>query len=388
MAKEPRDRFESCGALSSALQDRLDASPSLAPERIRPPRTPTRRALPTGRLRIMVVVAAALVVAAVTGAVLLSGGSSAPACPRFARSRKTLEQIVPKFVAPGTFRTAPPRADDLAVDQHGIWVVTPSGADLMCARPGQVGGSLALPFRPTALAMGDNGVWVAGTARGSRASGSNPGRVTRIVSPAIAPGPSRDLQDPPRAVAVGVGSKAIWILSTRGTLLRLSRPDVGPEGGTPIQVRSVRVGAGASDVVVGDTDVWVSNERSSTVISVDPTTLRRIGRPISLPGGAALAATPGTIWSLDREAQALTPIDTRTRRPGRSIPVGRLPLDVEAANGYVWVANGWSVWRVDPRTHDIRKAPVAGRVIAFTVQPPSLTRGQAIWALVRKPHER
>ena len=80
----------------------------------------------------------------------------------------------------------------------------------------------------------------------------------------------------------------------------------------------------------------------------------------------------------------MTPIDEGSGRVGRPIRVGRLPVDIEAADGFVWVANGWSVWRIDPNTRQVKKSPVAGRVIALAVQPPGLTRGQAIWALVRK----
>jgi hypothetical protein len=53
------------------------------------------------------------------------------------------------------------------------------------------------------------------------------------------------------------------------------------------------------------------------------------------------------------------------------------------ADDALWVANGWSVWRIYPGK--VRKLPVDGRVLAFGAETPThLTRPQAVWVLLRK----
>jgi streptogramin lyase len=75
------------------------------------------------------------------------------------------------------------------------------------------------------------------------------------------------------------------------------------------------VGAGASDIAVGDTAVWVTNDRAGTITSVDPVSMK-VGSPWPVPGGggSAVAAAAGMVWVLDRADRAVVPIDARTGR--------------------------------------------------------------------------
>jgi sugar lactone lactonase YvrE len=385
MAKEPKDRYESCGDFALALEDRLGA----APPAVRPKPSGRRVLRPSPRALRIISVAAVVVLGAVLAGIMLTRGSSAQGCPHFRGTRKRLERIDPKLVAAVQFASAPSLSEKVAVDQKGVvWVTTPAGVDAVCSGRGQTGGIVHLSFAPKDLAVGENGVWVVGAPRGQSGDSRSAGRIVRVIDPSGKLGQFRTLQDEPDHVALGLaGGGAVWILSHRGTLTRLARPAVGSSVHVPQQqTRSVRVGVGASDVVVGDTGVWVVNDAARTIVRVDTDTLK-VGNRESLPGGGgdAVASTAGKVWSLDTAHRTLVPLDDDSGRPnGAPVRVGRVPLDVVSADGYLWVANGWSVWRIDPETREVRKAPVDGRVLALAAQPPSLSRKQAIWVLVRQ----
>jgi serine/threonine protein kinase len=386
MAKEPKDRFESCGAFAAALQDRVE--PTVRPQWRAPSVRPTRhRTRAARRWSVLIAIPLTLaIVGIVAGS--LSGGSPSQACPSFSHSRMTLKRIDPGSMVPGPPVAAPPSARAIAVGQEGVWVATTSGISVACVAPGQAGGSVALDFTASRLAPGIDGVWVAGAGKRDGGSSSDGGVIARIVHPNGRVDRSLPLPAPPRSVTLG--PEAVWVLGSDGTLTRLAKP-VGLSGGSATKATNRSVGAGATDVVWDDSEpsgpvVWVANGRTRTIRPVRPHPFAA-GSPTPVPGRAdAIAVTPREVWILDEERRVVTPIDVPTRKPARRpIPVGRLPTDIVAADYFVWVANGWSVSRIDPATGEVQQQPMGGRVLSLAVSLSVPPRQQAIWVLVRGP---
>jgi streptogramin lyase len=325
------------------------------------------------------------VIVAAAAAILLGKGSPA-SCPKVSGGSLRLERIDPESLFVRQSIPAPPFATAIAVDHQGVWAATPAGISVTCVAQEQTGGQVDLPFTPSQVAMGYNGLWVAGSM--AHGAAGSPGRVTRVVHPTgPVDSPSR-VRDTP--IAVTLGASAVWVLGSHGTLTRLAKP-AGSGSGEPSVPKGVSVGAGASDVVVDEDRpsgpvVWVVNDRTRTLRPVRPHPLH-VGKTTPLPGGAdAVTVTPGRVWFLDEGRSRLTSVDDTTGEPeGPPITVGNSPTDVAAADQALWVANGGSLWRIDPVTEDVRKRPLDGRVLSLAVEPPIPTRHQAIWVLVRRP---
>jgi streptogramin lyase len=122
-------------------------------------------------------------------------------------------------------------------------------------------------------------------------------------------------------------------------------------GASPHLVARIETGASPGGAVSAFGAVWVANDRSGTLVRVDPAT-NRVTRRIRLrPGLFSVTRGFGAIWAVNYERDTLSRIDPASGRV-RTVRVGSVPFDVLAAFGRVWV----TAWRpgtlveVDPRS--------------------------------------
>ena len=133
--------------------------------------------------------------------------------------------------------------------------------------------------RPSAIAVGEDAVWIANGDDSSTISRIHPGTAIAVETINVGRGP--------RAIAVGAG--AVWVAnSSDGTV---SRVDPGASSSA-----TIRVGDTPSAVAVGEGAVWVANAGDGTVSRIDPTT-GEVTRTITVGGRPeGLAVGAGVVW--------------------------------------------------------------------------------------------
>jgi streptogramin lyase len=102
---------------------------------------------------------------------------------------------------------------------------------------------------------------------------------------------------------------------------------------------------------VGD-ELWVVRYGDQTLVRIDPTTNRLVGRPIAIgPDPAGIAVAPDAVWIPLYGDGSLTRIDRRRLTSRRAIvATGNAPTDAAAGFGRIWTPddNGDSVALTEP----------------------------------------
>jgi YVTN family beta-propeller protein len=133
--------------------------------------------------------------------------------------------------------------------------------------------------RPTAIAVGEDAVWIANGEDSSTISRVNP--QTAIAVERITVGRA------PRAIAVGAG--AVWVAN--GADDTVSRVDPAASSSA-----TIRVGDEPSAIAVGEGAVWVANAGDGTVSRIEPAT-REVTRTIRVGGRPeGLAVGADAVW--------------------------------------------------------------------------------------------
>ena len=131
-------------------------------------------------------------------------------------------------------------------------------------------------------------------------------------------------------------------------------PIVNPPPGSLGRVAAtIPVGAGPSDVLVGQDAVWVANATQGTVSRVDPAT-NTVTKTIQVGRSPVrLAAGFGSIWVANQTSQTVSRLDARSGQPQATIPVtGHSSADDLAVGaGAVWVGSGNRLLSLDPATN-------------------------------------
>ena len=217
----------------------------------------------------------------------------------------------------------------------------------------QLVGSVPVGGRPTAIAYGEGGVWVA---NGDDGTVSRIDPASRKVVTEIRVG--ADVRD----LATGFG--AVWVAGgNTGTLtridpysnqvaesLRLNVP--GEDGAGPISW--VAAGAGA---------VWATRGED-TLIRIDPITNQVVSKlPIPAPNG--LAAGLGAAWLVTKNGHLLKVVPHEFESSiTMTIPLyyDALAPTIGAGSAWVIVQRGTGeIWRVDPGTGSVNRTPVDAR---------------------------
>ena len=237
-----------------------------------------------------------------------------------------------------------------------------------------------------ALAVGEDGVWVAGFNRVARI---DPG-TNEVLAMIRTPG-TGDYS------AVAVGEGGVWVTASRGLVYRIdpARNSVAA---------TIEIGEYPQDIAVGGGWVWVTRAAAGPgdLVRIDPRTDRVAGAPINLgygPGplvffdGSLWVATTGlTVGELtepnDFEGPTMVQVDTVS---GEVFPVGGPPGAPDASGaGAVWgvafgellapgTVGGDAVIRVDPDA-----ARVTAVIAVERAQEVAVGEG-VVWVMTTPP---
>jgi DNA-binding beta-propeller fold protein YncE len=367
VAKDPRERFQSAGALIEAARELQGATPAatrvLSDTAERPTLGRAVDSVPiraANRRHVRRLVAGGVAVAAVAAAVavlLLSGGGVSVSAPIaigrgplrlavgdgavWATSAPdgTLTRIDPETrQALGSPLRLGPGVSGVAVAKHAVWVSSPRQGQVLRIDPAsdRVTARIDVGGRPGAIVAGGGRIWVAdedgaGIAAIDAAGG-------RVVKRGIAP------HSEPLRLAVGAGG--LWVSgASTGTVRRV---DLGNAvAGPPIPV-----GRGPAGLTVAAGVVWVANSRSGTVTRVDPATRSLLGEPIPVgdrPGG--IDAGTDTVWVANNGDGTVSRIGIEGGAlAGAPISVGPDPGAVAVGGEAVWVADNGdgTIVRIQP----------------------------------------
>jgi YVTN family beta-propeller protein len=127
-------------------------------------------------------------------------------------------------------------------------------------------------------------------------------------------------------VAIGIGS--VWV----GSRFAVDRLDL--ETGRP--QAHIRLPFEATDIVVGESGVWLTDETSDRLWHIDPK-LNAVATAIPVgqgPSGVAVGA--GAVWVASADG-TVSQVDPGADRVIRTINVGGTPSGIAVGEGTVWV---------------------------------------------------
>jgi hypothetical protein len=375
MAKEPDERFATCGALLEAAAEALGLS------------RPSRLSRPLGALILAGAVVA--LAATVTGVIATHGGDK-PARSALRAGANTLARIDPATNAVSDVIEVGDNPLATAVGGHSVWVYNQRSSTLseIDASSRKVRKTTRVfviadpdnPFAGPDLVADRGGAWLIGDDQ--RRAG---GLLTRVRSG----GGSVEyhLADEPRGVAVGLN--AVWVVGRKGTnryeLLRID-----PSTGRVVRRRSFRSPVDSIDV--GNGSVYVVGSSSGRLYRLDPGSLAtirqvdvgaRAGRPLVAFEFVGLGTTQhgGTSLFLNPSSLAIQFEDDNCCPPGWG--------DSRWANGWLWWAD-WPTGNVY-RQHGPSTLPRKIRVTKSLPQEggqcvSSIDLGEgAVWVTVAAP---
>ncbi len=357
MAKEPKERFDSCRELVAATHDALALG--------RPPRERARWLVPV--LALAVVVSAIAAVALAVG----RGGSASPTGPH-----GTLTRIDPRTNRVRSTTNVPGYPQAVASTDGGIWMadfregvlwrydpsskvlqripsngeprdIAALGDQVYVAVDGNAfGGSVArydaasgertdsLAMLACALTSGEGVVWAAGCPDVDRLStDAQPLRKLRVRSlPFQLPVTASTTRVQFREMAVGAGS--LWVL---GDALDRRVWRLDPRRGT-IQ-KTIALPFPPRSVVVADGAAWITDGLDDTVVPIDALSNRVLPAVGVGRGAAGVAATPDAVWVANVIDGTVSRIDPRSRRVVATVHVGGSPSEIDAGPNGVWVTS-------------------------------------------------
>jgi len=375
MAKDPGDRYSSCGGLVAAAREALGVHP----------RGWTRRR----NVLVLAALAASLIAAAVLVPVLLSRGTSGPSrpssTPTLMPKVDSLQRIDPRTNKLVATIPAGAGAGAIAAGDGAVFVASADARNVsrIDSATNAVVRRTAIDA-PRSLALGPqhpNGlgsvVWVVSdvTAHTGSGLGAQPCTLSQLDPRTLTKHFTTNFPDACGPVASGDG--ATWFGGNWGSLVL-----VEPESGQAL--RTVPTGFGTTSdwdsghgLAVGNGAAWLASPFTEELVRID----RRGKRAIPTGSGSFpldVAVGEGGVWVTDSLHNTVIEVDSPQNRIVRTIPVGLDPIAVATGAGAVWVANdqGGTVSRIDPRT---------GRVTTFRVgpHPRNIAVGEgAVWVTV------
>jgi YVTN family beta-propeller protein len=259
----------------------------------------------------------------------------------------------------------------LAADGRFAWLADASTAAIIRLDPRAPRAVLSVTVdRPTALAVGEGGVWVvSASSRELQEVNEAAGEVVRSVP--LGNGP----------VALATGDGAVWVADvTDGTLTRVD----------PVSARVVdrlALGGEPDAVAVGAGAVWVADAGSGSVDRIDPDS-DRVTAAISTGGRpSAIAVAAGEVWVADPLDHTLSRIDPSSDTLIATLPVGAGGDELATDGASLWVDGpvAGELTRIDAKTA-ARFAPIqiGSPVAALAVAGPQLLAATTEGAAARR----
>jgi SARP family transcriptional regulator, regulator of embCAB operon len=329
------------------------------------PQEPRRRPM-FGRRRVLAAAGALVLAGAIAAAVVQltsSDGSRVVVAPNSVAVIDPETNRVVGYVPVGARPTA------VAVGQGGVWVANADDGTVSRIDPTtrQVVKTIGIGAPAIDLAIESDAVWVA--------NGTD-GTVSRIDPRENAVTETLDLRGSnsllPHAIyGVAADAESVWVAAWRQSLLRI-------DPRTNRVVARIDTEDTPIGVALGEGAVWTATvgERALRVEPSSNAITARVATafPVAIAAGESglwVAALPDAVWRINPATGTVT----------HTIPVGASPLGVSATSGSVWVANGGdgTVTRIDPRTNRV----VATIELGYT--PTAVSAGEgAVWVSVQR----
>ena len=353
LAKEPRERYESC----NAFVDDARAAAGLAPSPVnlrRRRRRIGRRLVATGTgLLVAAGIVAALLVRSDDASVDIPANSVALVDPQ------TLETVA--AVPVGNTPTA------TAASNRWIWVVNSNDGtgtiSRIDARTRRVASTFSVGGTPRSLVSAFGSLWV----------GTTEGRVARIEPDTDLIEKSWTLPNAGKSTAFAADHGAGWLAAGRNGVWAASARAL-----SVIDPLSSRLRSKPSPVwgplAYGFGSLWVLGD---TLDRVAPHTLRRIGGVRVAAGFDRLVAGAGALWLANEDGGTVVRVDPVEEVVSRTYDVGGTPAGLAAGDGAVWVATDTGkLARIDARTDVVTSLALGGA-------PRSVSLGaRGVWVSV------
>jgi YVTN family beta-propeller protein len=282
LAKEPDDRYPTCGGLISAAEDALGLRKTRLFERRKP-------------LVLAAAISVAFLAAAVVAAVLATGGHGKTAT-LFAGDN-TLARIDPATNRVSAVIDVGSSPAASAVAGNSVWVYNRDGSTIseIDARTNRVRKTTAVSSDPAACCGAFSGPVLAADASGAWFVGGGMGDKALLAHVLVGGRGKREypLDLTPTGVAAGEG--AVWVVG-RGThdyqVLRIDRASGRVTGRTHFPIATP-----IDSIAAGFGWVWVVGSADATLYRIDPQTARRQGRVVV---GTSRAGRPQLVNHLGR----------------------------------------------------------------------------------------
>jgi YVTN family beta-propeller protein len=385
LAKDPGDRYPSCGALVAAAQAALTG---VAPAGLRHRlgralgRRPGRRRRPrlrrlTRRSSLVLTVTAGLLSAVLlVVAVLLARDGGAPPVP-------TAPAVLPAAnhavrIDPTTYElvaAVPVGTDPAAVAGGGgsVWVANRQDGSVTVVNPdtNQVqqtiptSGSGPVGQGGPGLAFASGSLWLANTVQG---------RVARIEPGADTTG--IPVGASPITIAAAPGADAVWVAArTRSGGGLVARIDP-TSNQVDRRIALPHTPTGLAITPDGRT-IWVASAADKAIRRIDAGA-GRVGKRIALPQPPDQAVYgDDAVWVTSAKGNAVLRIDAGTSPEVETIPVGSGPRGIAFGADRVWVANSQdgTVAAIDPQTNQVGSRRLGFRPAAVAV----VAEQRAVW---------
>ena len=340
LAKDPDDRFDSCGELVEGARSALGFGPSRA--------VVLRRRRRLGRR--LVLLGAGLVAAAVAIAALVATLGSEGAIVARANSLAAIDPASRKVVAAVPVGNAP---TTVAGSDDWVWVINSNDGvgtiSRLDARSKRVASTFSVEGTPIDLLAAADSLWV----------GTSGGRVFQVEPSTDIPVSSWQLPNAGRSNPFVIDRGAGFLAHDDDTIYAASFRAIS------------RIEPGSSEVEPGRSAVWGpfaygfdslwTTGSDAGLFRLAPATLRRQAT-IRLPFGALdVAVGLGSVWLPDDEGRRVWQIDPSRNVVQATYETGGRPLSAAIGAGAVWAASDdGSVLRIDPSTGKTERISVGG----------------------------